>query len=73
MPERSNGLVLKTSVVQATGGSNPSSSAMSKRYSESLNQDLNNGSVRCSLRYRNIMGIKEHNTGPPISVDVFKE
>ena len=27
MPERSNGLVLKTSVLHGTGGSNPSSSA----------------------------------------------
>ena len=45
---------------------------MSKRCSESLNQDLNNDSAECLRREWDIMGIKENDTPPPSSVDCFQ-
>ena len=50
-------------------GSTPVSPAMSKRYSESLIQDLNNESAECLRREWDIVGIKESDTPPPSSVD----
>jgi hypothetical protein len=44
---------------------------MSKRYSESLIQDLNNESAECLRREWDIVGIKESDTPPPSSVDLF--
>ena len=45
--------------------------AMSKRYSESSNQDLKNDSAECLRREWDIMGTKESDTPPPSSVDFF--
>ena len=44
---------------------------MSKRYSESLVQDLNNELAECLRREWDIVGIKESDTPPPSSVDFF--
>ena len=66
-------VVAETLRLTQTGitGSNPVLIAMSKRYSESLNQDLNNDSAECLRRERDIVGTKESNTPPPSSVDFF--
>ena len=53
-------------------GSNPILTAMSKRYSESSNQDFKNDSAECLRREWDIMGTKESDTTPPSSVDFFK-
>jgi hypothetical protein len=45
--------------------------AMSKRYSESSNQDLKNDSAECLRREWDIVGTKESDTPPPSSVDFF--
>ena len=55
----------------ANTGSNPVRLAMSKRYSESLVQDLNNELAECLRREWDILGIKESDTPPPSSVDRF--
>jgi hypothetical protein len=60
-----------SSIPKANTGSNPVLIAMSERYSESLNQDLNNDSAECLRRERDIVGTKESNTPPPSSVDFF--
>lgn len=46
---------------------------MSKRYSESLNQDLNNDFAECLRREWDIMGSKGIDTVPPSSVGTFHE
>jgi hypothetical protein len=46
---------------------------MSKRYSESSNQDLKNDSAESLRREWDFMGIKESDTPPPISVGWFYE
>ena len=53
-------------------GSNPVLTAMSKRCSESLVQDLNNELAECLRREWDIVGTKESDTTPPSSVDFFK-
>ena len=45
---------------------------MSKRYSESSNQDFKNDSAECLRREWDIMGTKENDTPPPSSVDCFQ-
>ena len=52
-------------------GSSPALTAMSKRYSESLVQDLNNEPAECLRREWDIMGTKEGDTTPPSSVGCF--
>ena len=52
-------------------GSIPGGTAMSKRYSESSNQDFKNDSAECLRREWDIMGIKESDTPPPSSVGCF--
>ena len=44
---------------------------MSKRYSESLVQDLNNEPAECLRREWDIMGTKKSHTPSPSSVDRF--
>ena len=44
---------------------------MSKRYSESLVQDLNNELAECLRREWDIVGTKESDTPPPSSVDLY--
>jgi hypothetical protein len=44
---------------------------MSKRYSESLVQDLNNELAECLRREWDIVGTKESDTPPPSSVGCF--
>ena len=46
---------------------------MSKRYSESSNQDFKNDSAECLRRERDIVGIKGTDTAPPSSVGTFHE
>jgi hypothetical protein len=45
---------------------------MSKRYSESSNQDYKNDSAECLRREWDIVGIKESDTPPPSSVGCFQ-
>ena len=52
-------------------GSNPVLTTMSKRYSESSNQDFKNDSAKCLRREWDIMGTKGTDTIPPSSVDVL--
>jgi len=52
-------------------GSNPVLTAMSKRYSESSNQDFKNDSAECLRREWDIVGTKESDTPPPSSVGCF--
>ena len=54
-------------------GSSPVLTTMSKRYSESSNQDFKNDSAECLRREWDIVGIKESDTPPPSSVDCFQE
>ena len=54
-------------------GSNPCRGSMSKRYSESSNQDLKNDSAESLRREWDFVGIKESDTPPPSSVDCFHE
>jgi hypothetical protein len=44
---------------------------MSKRYSESSNQDFKNDSAECLRREWDIVGIKGADTAPPSSVDLW--
>ena len=45
--------------------------AMSKRYSESSNQDLKNDSAECLRREWDIVGTKEDTQLVPVVLDVF--
>jgi len=54
-------------------GSNPVLTTMSRRYSESSNQDFKNDSAECLRREWDIVGTKESDTPPPSSVDCFQE
>ena len=46
---------------------------MSRRYSESSNQDFKNDSAECLRREWDIVGTKESDTPPPSSVGTFHE
>ena len=52
-------------------GSIPGGTAMSKRYSESSNQDYKNGSAECLRREWDIVGIKRQTHSLPVVLDVF--
>jgi hypothetical protein len=52
-------------------GSNPDLTSMSKRYSESSNQDLKNDSAECLRREWDIVGTKEDTQLLPVVLDVF--
>ena len=52
-------------------GSNPVLTTMSKRYSESSNQDFKNDSAECLRREWDFVGTKESDTPPPSSCWLF--
>ena len=71
-PLGESGRPYHTVTVEITG-SNPVRIAMSKRYSESSNQDLKNDSAESLRREWNFMGKQEQDTPPPSSVGTFHE
>ena len=52
-------------------GSIPGGTTMSKRYSESSNQDFKNDSAECLRREWDIVGTKEDTQLLPVVLDVF--
>lgn len=52
-------------------GSSPALTTMSRRYSESSNQDFKNDSAECLRREWDIVGTKESDTPPPSSCWMF--
>ena len=62
---------MKVQLISYLAGSNPVLTTMSKRYSESSNQDFKNDSAECLRREWDIVGIKGLTQSLPVVLDVF--